>query len=206
MRLGWRLGMHKCNICAKTANQISTSEQNWTERKQYSMKMTIEEFCRKHRACKEDMKWAVENCKDMDDVWQKAKPELLVWVATCEGVLKDKELRLFTVWCARQVQHLMTDDRSIAAIDVAERFANGNATDEELNEACRVARVVVWAAVEPPTNRVTWTAAWVALKTVDDAAWAAWDASEAVSYMVGEALRDAQAEYLRQNCKPNFNL
>ena len=36
--------------------------------------------------------------------------------------------RLFAVACARQVQHLMTDPRSIAALDVAERFANGAGT------------------------------------------------------------------------------
>ena len=47
----------------------------------------------------------------------------------------DKEWRLFAVWCARQVQHLMTDERSIAAIDTAERYADGKATDKELHEA-----------------------------------------------------------------------
>ena len=45
------------------------------------------------------------------------------------------EWRLFAVWCARRVQHLMTDPRSIAAIDVAERHANGEATDAELDAA-----------------------------------------------------------------------
>ena len=44
---------------------------------------------------------------------------------------RDRETRLFAVWCARQVQHLMTDPRSIAALDVAERFANGEATESE---------------------------------------------------------------------------
>ena len=33
----------------------------------------------------------------------------------------DREWRLFAVWCARQVQHLMTDQRSLDALDVAER-------------------------------------------------------------------------------------
>jgi hypothetical protein len=47
----------------------------------------------------------------------------------------DKDWRLFAVWCARQVQHLMTDPRSIAALEVAERHANGNATDNELRAA-----------------------------------------------------------------------
>ena len=51
----------------------------------------------------------------------------------------DHEIRLFAVWCARQVQHLMTDPRSLAALDVAERFANGTATKDELSDAARAA-------------------------------------------------------------------
>ena len=44
----------------------------------------------------------------------------------------DREIRLYAVWCARKVQHLMSDPRSIAALDVAERCANGQATQGEL--------------------------------------------------------------------------
>ena len=47
----------------------------------------------------------------------------------------DTHWRLFAVWCARQVQHLMADQRSIAALDVAERHARGDATDAELAAA-----------------------------------------------------------------------
>ena len=54
--------------------------------------------------------------------------------------------RRYAVWCARQVQHLMTDDRSVAALNVAERHANGLATDDELAAACAAARAVVSAA------------------------------------------------------------
>jgi len=54
----------------------------------------------------------------------------------------DREIRLFAVWCARQVQHLMTDPRSIAALDVAERFASGLASVDEL----AAARAAAWAA------------------------------------------------------------
>ena len=75
----------------------------------------------------------------------------------CEGI--ESEARLYAVWCARQVQHLMTDQRSLDALDVAERHANGDATDEELAAA--------WGAA--------WGAAWDAAKA---AAWgAAWDAA-----------------------------
>ena len=55
-----------------------------------------------------------------------------------------KEWRLFAVWCARQVQHLMLDPRSLAALDVAERFANGEATNEELSAAWTAARDAAW--------------------------------------------------------------
>jgi hypothetical protein len=54
----------------------------------------------------------------------------------------EKEMRLYAVWCARQVQHLMRDNRSLDAIDVAERFANGYATLFELDAAWDAA----WAA------------------------------------------------------------
>ena len=47
----------------------------------------------------------------------------------------DRESRLLAVAYARQVQHLMTDARSVAALDVAEKFTKGKATREELIEA-----------------------------------------------------------------------
>ena len=51
----------------------------------------------------------------------------------CDDIAR--EARLYAVWCARQVQHLITDPRSLAALDVVERHANGEATDEELAAA-----------------------------------------------------------------------
>ena len=47
--------------------------------------------------------------------------------------------RRYAVWCARQVQHLMTDQRSLDALDVAERHADGRASDEELAVARKAA-------------------------------------------------------------------
>ena len=54
----------------------------------------------------------------------------------------EREWRLFAVWCARQVQHLLSDLRSVAALDVAERYANGLATSDEL----ALAKDAAWAA------------------------------------------------------------
>ena len=156
--------------------------------------ITIEEFCEKHDACKVGMKWALENCKSMADVWENLRPEWLIWVATREGVLTEKELRLFAVDCARQVQHLMTDQRSIAAIDVADRHAHGSATDAELDAAAlAAARDAAWAAARD--------AAWAARA----AAWAALDAARDAARDAQAAALDAQASYLRANCKPRFD-
>ena len=57
----------------------------------------------------------------------------------------DKEMRLYAVWCARQVQNLMKDQRSIDALDVAERFAHGAATRKKL-AAADAAAAAAWAA------------------------------------------------------------
>ncbi len=78
-----------------------------------------------------------------------------LWALRCvPGV--DRDARLFAVWCARQVEHLMTDQRSKDALDVAERFANGEATEAELAAAWAAARDATWAAA--------WAAARVAQK------------------------------------------
>ena len=55
-----------------------------------------------------------------------------------------KEWRLFAVWCARQVEHLNPDPRVKAAIDTAERYAHGDATDSELTLTRAAALPINW--------------------------------------------------------------
>ena len=54
-----------------------------------------------------------------------------LWVVVRTELLSEKLMRLFAVWCARQVQHLMKDERSLKALNVAEAFANGQASKKE---------------------------------------------------------------------------
>ena len=79
---------------------------------------------------------------------------------------RDREIRLFGVWCARQVQHLMIDQRSIAALDVSERFANGEATNDDLSAAWSAAESAAWSAAESAARSAAWSAA-------ESAAWSA---------------------------------
>ena len=72
-----------------------------------------------------------------------------------------REMRLFAVGCARSVQHLMNDPRSVAALDVAERYANGEATDADLSAARAAAgAAAAWAAA----GDAAWAAAWAAAR------------------------------------------
>ena len=113
----------------------------------------------------------------------------------------DREWRLFAVWRARQVQHLLIDPRSIAALDVAEQFANGQATADEMDAAWAAARgaargaasVAVWAAATAAAGAAARGAAREAAASV--AVWAAaWAAGrEAAAWATGrEAARAAQ--------------
>ena len=89
----------------------------------------------------------------------------------------DKEIRLYAVWCARQVQHLMTDKRSLDALDVADAFANGKVTKKEL----AAARDAAGAA--------------------RDAAGAAWAAALAAALAAAGAARATQEKELIRICK-----
>jgi hypothetical protein len=74
----------------------------------------------------------------------------------------NKIWRLYAVWCARQVQHLMTDPRSLATLDIAERHAHGLATDKELAAAERAAlnvASVACATAEAAVRAPAWDAA-----------------------------------------------
>ena len=143
----------------------------------------------------------------------------------------EKEWRLFAVWCARQVQHLMTDERSIAALDVAEKYTNGEATKDELNAASAAASVAAsdaanaavrasasaaarastsaaeWAAASAAASAEASAAAWAATRAAASAAaWAAvrYAANAAVRYAASAAASNAAWADARDAQKQQF--
>lgn len=110
-----------------------------------------------------------------------------------------REIRLYAVECARDVQHLMTDPRSLAALDVAEQFANGDATEMELTAAradayAAHASAAYALAASKDTHRVAWDAASAAYAaTYDSASEAAYDAASRAAAAYDAAARAAAA-------------
>lgn len=94
-------------------------------------------------------------CYDPSEVVKDENEELPVkeWVAKYRNLVKDKsdiiwllcnklymsetDMRLFAVWCAREALKLVDnpDPRSITACNIAEKYARGEATEEELTDA-----------------------------------------------------------------------
>ena len=160
--------------------------------------MTRNEFRDRYSPCREARKWARNNCTCMADVWEKAKAEWLIWVATRPGVLDDRTLRLFACWCVRQVWHLLSDERSRHAIEVAERHAEGAATDKELATAQNTACVAAAAAQSMEAGSAEWVAATAATWAVSSiAAWAAVGSSQNAAATLGATTLADQAAYLR---------
>ena len=157
--------------------------------------ITIEEFCSRHFACEEGKKWALYNCSTMKEAWNRARPEWVIWIATRYGVLNDRDLRLFAVYCARSCQKPNADPRLIAAIDCAERFAKGEVTNEELSAAESAAESAAWSVAE--------SAAWSARSAAESAAWSARSVAESAARSVAWS---AQADWLRNNTIPNFEI
>ena len=167
------------SVCEQVRHPALRQETNGGE-------MTIEQFCDTHNACGEGREWALSNCSTMAEAWDKCEnPSWLIWIATRSGVFDDRTLRLFACWCARQVWHLLTDERSRNAVVVAERYADGKATSEELSAAESAAESAAWSAAESAAESAARSAARSAAES------AAWSAAES-----------AQAEYLRKLGNP----
>lgn len=156
------------------------------------MKVLTMETLRSFKPCYDPIRYLPENWSGtiLDIVSIDEIPwEDRLWVVMRDNLVSDKLMRLFAVWCARQVQHLMDDERSLKALDVAEAFANGQASWGTLASAWSAAREDAWN----DAGAAAWSAAWSdAGSAAGAAARDAWSAArEAARAAAGDAARYA---------------
>ena len=107
----------------------------------------------------------------------------------------------------RTVYDLLTDERSIAAIEVCEAYALGHASDEELEDAWDAAWAIADAA-RAAAGAAAWAAAHAAAGYIAQADQGARDAARAAAWAAAgdteaakDAARDAQVTILRNSFK-----
>jgi hypothetical protein len=104
----------------------------------------------------------------------------IIWLLVREEFLSEKDLILFAVWCAREALKLVEnpDKRSVEACNVAEKYANGEATQEEL----LAARVAAYPAVDIDAYTVAYAAYYAAYYAASTASAAAYFAARVSAY------------------------
>ena len=104
----------------------------------------MKELLIKLNACNEARKWASN--KSIDEIWATChRGDWMLWLARKLNIDK-RVLTLAKGHCANTVRHLMKDERSIAAVDMAIKYGEGNATDSELAAAAAAAAYAAYAA------------------------------------------------------------
>jgi hypothetical protein len=157
----------------------------------------MKELLIKLNACDEAIEWAgdrtiEEIVKDCD------RGDWLLWLAKKIGI-ELQPLTLAKGHCANTVRHLMKNERSIEAVDMAIAFGEGRATMEELNNAANAAADAAYDAVF-----YAFYAAIVAdAAIVGDASYAAYAAATAAACAAGDAAYTTAAAYAakKQNQK-----
>jgi hypothetical protein len=164
--------------------------------------MYIDDFCEGHDACPAGHKWAKSTgCQFMEEIWLRTdlRPDWRVWVATREGVLTGRELRIFACHCARMVWDHMPHPASRSAVLTAERFAIGRASVVERQAALDQAYYVLPSGSDVKANYATYVAR---ITCASDATRAAKCASSVCGNIF--AAHETMSQWLRLNTEPQF--
>jgi hypothetical protein len=143
---------------------------------------TLKQNLIKLKACSDAIEWVGD--MSLKEAWNKCeRGDWMLWLAF---IMKDKlgwsdikQITLAKVKCARLVQHLMKDERSLKALDIAEKWAKNEATDKELKAAAAaaaaadVAAAAAAAVYAADVTAAAYAADVTATATAADAAYAA---------------------------------
>jgi hypothetical protein len=165
--------------------------------------MTNEQYydwCKSHDACEEALADIAERKQTLAERWvTNERGDWMIWLCIKAGV-SGSILRHISVDCARRALHLVREEyRATLAhtLDVAERYADGSATQDELAAASVAASAAAWAAASVAASAAAWAAASVAASAAAWAAWAVRDAAKAAELK-------AQADVVRRYVTPKI--
>ena len=162
----------------------------------------LKEMFRKESACAEGVRWVGER-DEKQMLADFERGDWCLWyfwrMRNTPGYPDVKVITLVKVKCARLVQHLMKDQRSINALDVAERWANGEVTDDQLADAADAAADAAAYAAYAADAAAAY-AAYAAYAAAAYAAYAAYAAAAAAAYAAdaADAADDARAKIQKQ--------
>ena len=127
---------------------------------------TFNQYLESLEACSAAIKWAGD--KTIEQVVADChRGDWLLWLAKKCGV-ELQPLTLAKAHCANTVRHLMTDERSIKAVDVSIAFGEGRATRDELDAAAHAAAAARADAYASASDNA-YAAAHAAAAAADDA-------------------------------------
>ena len=156
---------------------------------------TFKEYLHSVDACQPAIEWAGD--KPVEQIVAEChRGDWLLWLAKKCGV-ELQPLTLAKGHCANTVRHLMSDERSLIAVDVAIAFGEGKATIQELDAAATAAATAADAADAADAVNAA-TAAATAASTAADAAYAAYAGSVAATAAATAAYADAVKVAKRQ--------
>lgn len=165
---------------------------------------SLSEWLEYQDACARGLDFARD--KTPREAWETCdEPMWLLWALRQMDYDDQRVLRLFACRCARQVWHLLPEGPLREVVEVAERYAEGMATANELKAAV-VARDAAWAvssdAATPAANAAAKAAA---LAAADGSAMSSADGS-AMSAVMSAAMSAARAASWEAvgaaSCKP----
>jgi hypothetical protein len=156
------------------------------------------------RACEEAVDWASAYAISGDAFQACPRADWVLWLLEQFRLREPDKDRLFACWCVRhtpligggEVWDLLTDARSRRAVEVAERYARGAATDDERGTAwdeASWAATAAWGAGSAAESAAAAAAAWAVARSETH------QAAESAAAAAGntEAALRAQADALR---------
>lgn len=159
------------------------------------LKIMIDKLLNQLGACKEATEWA--KGKSWHEIYTTChRGDWLCWLFRRTNPADLQLLTLVKGHQANTVRHLIQDERSLRAIDIAIAFGEGKASKEMLDDAAYAARAAVYAAAAAAADYAVYAAA-----AATDAAYAAAYAATDAAYAADAAAYAAASAAHQTNMK-----